>query len=107
MFRSHGLAVREVAQIAHGTTVATNALIERKGAKVALITTKGFRDVLEIGRQRRPDHLDMHRDYPPAVVPRWRRFEVNERVLADRSVMTPLTDAHALLPSTRTHLWLV
>ncbi|MFT5173845.1 MAG: N-methylhydantoinase A [Gammaproteobacteria bacterium] len=92
MFRSYGLDAREVAQIAHGTTVATNALIERKGAKVALITTKGFRDVLEIGRQRRPDHLDMHRDYPPAVVPRWRRFEVNERVLADRSVMTPLTD---------------
>lgn len=92
MFRIYGLAPEKVAQIAHGTTVGTNTLIERKGAKVALITTKGFRDVLEIGRQRRPDHFDMHTDFPPAVVPRWRRFEVHERVLADATVMTPLAD---------------
>jgi N-methylhydantoinase A len=92
MLQINGLAAHKVAQIAHGTTVGTNTLIERKGAKVALITTKGFRDVLEIGRQRRPKNLDMHTDFPPAVVPRWRRVEVNERLRADGSVMTPLND---------------
>jgi N-methylhydantoinase A len=83
----------EIAQVAHGTTVATNALIERKGSRVALITTRGFRDVLEIGRQTRPDHFDMYRDHPPPVVPRWRRFEVAERILADGSIHVELTDA--------------
>ena len=87
------VAAADIAQIAHGTTVGTNALIERKGARVALITTRGFRDVLEIARQKRPGHFDMYRDYPPPVVPRWRRFEVAERVLADGAVHVALADA--------------
>ncbi len=93
ILKKHQIDAANVAQVAHGTTVGTNTLIERKGAKVALITTQGFRDVLEIARQKRPSHFDMHRDFPPAVVPRWRRFEVVERILADGTVRTPLTDA--------------
>ena len=77
----------------HGTTVGTNTLIQRKGARVALITTKGFRDVLEIGRQTRPGFFDIYSDFPPAVVPRVLRFEVDERIMADGSVRVPLTDS--------------
>jgi N-methylhydantoinase A len=87
-----GVRLVDIAQIAHGTTVGTNALIERKGSRVALITTRGFRDVIEIGRQTRPGHFDMYRDHPPPVAPRWRRFEIAERVLADGSVHIELTD---------------
>jgi N-methylhydantoinase A len=82
-----------LAQLAHGTTVGTNSLIQRKGARVALITTRGFRDLLEIGRQTRPFNYDMHADFPPPVVPRRRRFEVSERVTADGGVRTPLEDS--------------
>lgn len=70
----------DVAAFAHGTTVATNALLERKGARTALITTDGFRDVLEIGRQNRPSLYDLTLDRPPALVPRDRRFTVVERM---------------------------
>ncbi len=80
----------EVRRLAHGTTVGTNALIQRRGGKVALITTRGFRDLLEIGRQIRPHMYDLYADYPPPLVPRERRFEVTERILADGSVHRPL-----------------
>ncbi len=66
--------------IVHGSTVATNALLERKGALTALITTAGFRDVLEIGRQNRPDIYDLFSCRPPALVPPQLRFELPERV---------------------------
>ena len=65
---------------AHGMTVATNALLERRGARVALVTTEGFRDVLEIGRQNRPSLYDLTRDRPPPLVPRDLRFTVRERM---------------------------
>jgi len=61
-------------------TVATNALLERRGARTALITTKGFRDILEIGRQNRPSLYQLHEDRPPALVPRELRFMVEERM---------------------------
>jgi N-methylhydantoinase A len=93
MGEAYGLGLRAIAQVAHGTTVGTNTLIQRKGGKVSLLTTRGFRDVLEIGRQLRPRHFDIYRDHPPPVVPRWRRYEVDERVLADGTVRRPLTDA--------------
>ncbi len=93
MTERFGIAKDSIAQVGHGTTVGTNTLIQRKGARVALITTKGIRDVLEIGRQTRPGFFDVYTDFPPAVVPRMRRFEVDERVLADGSVRVPLTDA--------------
>ena len=66
--------------LAHGTTVATNALIQRRGGEVALITTAGFKDLLEIGRQTRPKIYDLKADHPEPLVPREHRFEVAERI---------------------------
>ncbi len=74
----------------HSTTVATNALLERKGAKTAVITSAGFRDVLEIGRQNRPCLYDLFPRRAPGLVPGHLRFELPERVAADGSVLTPL-----------------
>lgn len=74
-------------RLAHGTTVATNALLERRGARTALVTTAGFRDVLELARLRRPALFDLHFVKPPPLVPRDRRFEVTERTAADGSVL--------------------
>lgn len=84
-----------VASVLHGTTIATNALIERRGARTALITTEGFRDVLEIGRQVRPALFDWLADKPEPLVPRRWRFEVRERVRADGRVETPLDEPGA------------
>ena len=67
-------------QVAHGSTVATNAILERKGARSALITTAGFRDVLFIGRQERPVLYDLHPKIPPPLIPRERCYEVPERL---------------------------
>ena len=75
-----GVAIDAITQIMHGTTVATNALLEGKGAKVALVTTEGFRDVLEIRRLRMPVLYDIRWSKPPALVPRRLRFEVPERI---------------------------
>ena len=75
----------EVATIIHGTTVATNALLERKGAKTGIITTKGFRDVLEMRRRDRPTTWGLWGQFTP-VVDRVNRLEVNERTLADGSI---------------------
>lgn len=69
-----------VTALAHGMTVATNALLERRGAKTALVTTEGFRDVLEIARQNRPSLYDLSIDRPPPLVPRELRFTVRERM---------------------------
>ena len=87
-----GLAAGQVASLAHGTTVATNALLERRGARTALVTTEGFRDVIEIGRQNRPSLYDLTRDRPPALVPRELRFTVRERV-GPGGVLVPLDEA--------------
>ncbi len=73
-----GLAALE--QVAHGSTVATNAILERKGARAALITTAGFRDLLFIGRQDRPVLYDIHPRIPPPLIPRERCYEVQERL---------------------------
>ena len=86
--------------ISHGTTVATNILLEGKGARTALITTRGFRDTLEIGRCRRlvPGSIFNTRFVrPPPLVPREHRYEVDERIGADGRVITPL-DVAALDP---------
>ena len=74
-------------QIIHGTTLVTNALIERKGAPTALLTTEGFRDALEIGREHRYDLYDLHLEMPRPLVPRHLRFGVPERTLADGSTL--------------------
>ena len=82
----------EAAAIAHGTTTATNALLERRGARCALIATRGFRDVLAIGRQNRPDLYGLAQHRSPPLVPSDLRFEVTERVAADGSVLIPLDE---------------
>ncbi|MEI6722271.1 MAG: hydantoinase/oxoprolinase family protein [Betaproteobacteria bacterium] len=87
---AHGISLRDVTRLAHGTTVATNALIQRRGRPVALITTRGFRDLVEIGRQTRPHIYDLQLDYPAPLVPRHRRLEVTERIIASGAVHVPL-----------------
>src|SRR4051812_41295974 len=81
-----------VAYFGHGTTVATNALIQHRGVRTGLITTEGFRDLLEIGRQKRPDLYDLQADKPPTLVPRDLRLEVPERVLHTGEVATALDE---------------
>jgi len=85
-----GVPLAEVARLAHGTTVATNALIQRRGCPVALVTTRGFRDLVEIGRQVRPHLYDLQRDYPEPLVPRHRRLEVTERIDATGAIHRPI-----------------
>ncbi|MGM0389289.1 MAG: hydantoinase/oxoprolinase family protein [Natrinema limicola] len=77
------IAPSEIDGFAHAMTVSVNALLERGGAKTALVTTEGFRDVLEIGRQDRPDLYDLEAEKPEPLVPRERRFEVDERTTKD------------------------
>jgi N-methylhydantoinase A len=87
------LGVGEQSAITHGSTVATNALLERRGARTALITTAGFEDVLEIGRQHRPDLYALVPQKPPPLVPRQWRFGVAERVSAQGDILQPLDPA--------------
>ncbi|WP_316980243.1 hydantoinase/oxoprolinase family protein [Shumkonia mesophila] len=87
---AHGIPLGDVERLCHGSTVATNTLIQRRGAAVSMVTTKGFRDVLEIGRQVRPAIYDFQLDQPEALVPRRHRFELGERTTADGSVRTPV-----------------
>ncbi|HXW26718.1 MAG TPA: hydantoinase/oxoprolinase family protein, partial [Xanthobacteraceae bacterium] len=82
-----------VAYFGHGTTVATNALIQHAGVKTGLVTTAGFRDLLEIRRQKRPDLYDFFADKPKTLVPRDLRIEVAERVRHTGAVETPLDEA--------------
>lgn len=92
--RKLGVQLPDVSRIVHGMTVATNAILERKGANVALITTEGFRDVLEIGRTQRMTFtmFDPYFVKPSPIVNRRLRFEVRERVLHDGSVETPVAE---------------
>src|SRR5262249_43059334 len=83
--------VGEVDVLAHGTTVATNALLERRGARTALVTTEGFRDVIEIGRQARASLYDLAAHHPAPLVPRELRFTVRERTGPD-GVLVPLDE---------------
>jgi len=81
-----------VGVLIHGTTLATNALIERKGAKTALLTTAGFRDVLEMGYEKRYEHYDLDLELPAPLVPRELRFPVEERMTAKGQIRTPLNE---------------
>jgi N-methylhydantoinase A len=93
MLQAHRIAAADVSHVGHGTTVATNLIIERKGATVGLITTSGFRDILEIGRQTRPNLFDYGVGKPPALVPRRHRIEVDERMSAQGDVLVALDEA--------------
>ena len=83
---------RDVVIVSHGTTVATNAVLERRGAKTALITTKGFRDVLELRRIRAPQIYDLFFDKPPIIIDRHLRFELTERVTSTGQVLAPVNE---------------
>jgi N-methylhydantoinase A len=87
-----GASASDVSYFGHGTTVATNALIQHRGARTGLITSDGFRDLLEIGRQKRPDLYDLQADKPPVLVERALRCEVPERLRHDGSVETALDE---------------
>ena len=89
---SEDIAPEEVFYLAHGTTVATNALIEKKGARIGLITTKGFRDLMEIGNQKRPSLYDLLKPKPQDLIPPGMKREVSERIMKDGSVKTPLDE---------------
>src|SRR6185503_5421513 len=84
----------QVHNVIHGTTLVTNAIIERKGAQTALLTTRGFRDAYEIAREHRYDLYDLFLELPEPLVPRHLRLEVDERMFADGTVSrAPSEDA--------------
>ena len=87
----HGIDLGALRRLAHGTTVGTNALIQRRGGNIAMVTTRGFRDLLEIGRQTRPHMYSLTEDHPPPLVPRRHRFEIDERMDAAGEAATALT----------------
>ena len=92
VIQKSGVCPQEIKDFIHGTTTIINALTERKGAKTALITTKGFRDVLEIARCNRPDLFNMVFAKPRPFIPRCLRKEVEERVSFDGKIVTPLNE---------------
>src|SRR5919106_834119 len=96
LLAERGLVPEAVTHVVHGTTLITNAIIERKGAKTGLITTRGFRDALEIGRERRYDIYDISLETPEPLVPRFLRREVTERLDNTGQVVTPFDPAEAL-----------
>ena len=85
-----GIAPGDVTQIIHGTTLATNALIERRGAKTALITTEGFRDVIEMRTESRFEQYDLNLTLPEPLLPRQQRYTLRERIDANGNVLIPL-----------------
>jgi len=93
VLREAALAPADLSIIIHGTTLATNAIIERKGAKTALLTTEGFRDTIEIRHENRFEQYDVNIDLPPPLVPRRLRFPVPERIDARGRVLVPLDEA--------------
>ena len=84
------LSLADISHLVHGTTLVTNAIIERKGAKLALLTTRGFRDTLELGHEQRYDIHDLFLAFPPPLVPRGLRREIDERISRDGEIIVPL-----------------
>jgi N-methylhydantoinase A len=101
--RDNGIDPATVTLLSHATTVVTNALLEKKGARAGFIATRGFRDILELRRSSRPDLYDLFQDAPAVLVPRRHRFEITERIDAQGAVVTPLAEAElpALIEATR------
>ncbi len=87
-----GLSPDNITAVLHGTTVGSNAILQKRGGRVGLLTTTGFRDVLEIGRLRTPGMFDLTWDKPKPLVPRHLRFEVSERIAADGSILVQLAE---------------
>ncbi|HEU0059078.1 MAG TPA: hydantoinase/oxoprolinase family protein [Hyphomicrobiaceae bacterium] len=101
LLRELALAPQLVAEVRHGTTVGSNTILQRTGARTGLITTRGFRDVLEIGRIRMPDMFDLSWDKPKPLVARRYRLEVGERIAADGSVIEPLNEREVVAAGER------
>jgi N-methylhydantoinase A len=103
ILRAAGLVPADIAMLVHGTTLATNAIIERKGARTALVTTQGFRDVLALGNESRYDQYDLNIVLPDPLVPRHLRLPVPERLDNEGRVLLPLDEAavRALVPLLR------
>jgi N-methylhydantoinase A len=88
----YGLAAGDVGLLSHATTLVTNAILQKRGARAALVTTAGFRDVLELRRSARADLYDLFQEAPATLIPRRRRYEITERIGADARVVTPLAE---------------
>src|SRR5262245_3481523 len=103
--QSRGLAPADAGFLGHATTVVTNALLEGTGARTALVTTRGLRDVLELRRSARASLYDLFQDAPAVLVPRHHRLEVTERVDAQGSIVEPLClgDVDAAIDFIRRH----
>lgn len=89
----HNVVPESVSLLSHATTVVTNAILENKGARIALVATRGFRDVLELRRSARVDLYDLYQDAPAVLAPRHCRLEVTERLDASGAVVTPLDES--------------
>src|SRR5215831_13976409 len=92
LLRELSIAPADVVEVLHGTTVASNTILQRTGATTGVITTRGFRDVLEIGRIRMPEMFDLTWTKPQPLVPRRHRLEVRERIAADGAIVNPLNE---------------
>jgi N-methylhydantoinase A len=101
LLRELALPAAGIAEVLHGTTVASNTILQRRGARTALITTRGFRDVLEIGRIRMPNMFDLSWDKPKPLVPRRYRLEVGERIAADGSIVAALDEDEVIVAGQR------
>src|SRR6185437_385074 len=92
LLTERNLQAADLHSVVHGTTLVTNTVIERTGATVGLLTTEGFRDVIEVGRETRYDLYDLFLEAPPTLVPRHRRREVRERMDFEGQVLLPLDE---------------
>src|SRR5687768_5591538 len=90
--KAASITLADVGELVHGTTLVTNAIIERRGARLGLLTTKGFRDSIEMGTEQRYDIYDLFLQFPAPLVPRSRRLEIVERILAAGEVLTALRE---------------
>ncbi|MEZ5850885.1 MAG: hydantoinase/oxoprolinase family protein [Hyphomicrobiaceae bacterium] len=97
----NNVAIGDVVEIVHGTTLVTNAVIERKGARTGMLVTAGFGDIMDMGFERRYDLFDLRITYPPPLVKRSLRLEAHERVRHDGSVETPLDEASVAAAAAR------
>ncbi len=100
LLQAGGVGISEISTLVHGTTLVTNALIERKGSRTGMLVTAGMRDIVDIARERRYDLFDLRLAYPQPVVPRSLRYEIDERVAFDGKVGRPL-DAGAVVAAAR------
>ncbi|MGB7299715.1 MAG: hydantoinase/oxoprolinase N-terminal domain-containing protein, partial [Burkholderiaceae bacterium] len=92
-----GATIAQVTEIVHGTTVGSNTILQKTGALTGVLTTRGFRDILEIGRIRTPVMFDLNWSKPEPLSERHYRLEVSERIAADGSVVTPLNESDVRL----------